>query len=187
MIVTQITAAQYLPVPLDDVKLHCRVDGDDDDSLLKAYTGAAVNLCQHRIGRSLMSQGWQVTLDAFPLALKLPYPVVQSIDAITYMDGEGVSQDLDLSSYELVGNELRLASGAVLPDDASMVQIEYTAGYATGDETDQQAAVPDAIKTWILLTVATMYANRESIVVGASVASIQDSFVDRLLDPFKVY
>jgi uncharacterized phiE125 gp8 family phage protein len=190
MIVTQIAAPEYPPVTLDMVKLHCRGDGTVEDSLLAAFVGAAVGACQHRLGRSLMEQKWRVTVDAFPATIRLPNPEILSLDSIKYRDSAGVQQDLDLSTYELVGDTLHLAEGVQLPDVGSgvgVVNIDYTAGYGTGSEQAQQDAVPDAIKTWILLTVATMYANRESIVVGASVASIQDSFVDRLLDPFKVY
>lgn len=36
---------------LDDVKLHCRVDNDSEDSLLTVYIDAAFEVCQKHIGK----------------------------------------------------------------------------------------------------------------------------------------
>ncbi|EAO9968851.1 phage gp6-like head-tail connector protein, partial [Salmonella enterica] len=36
---------------LDDVKLHCRVDNDSEDSLLTVYIDAALEVCQKHIGK----------------------------------------------------------------------------------------------------------------------------------------
>lgn len=36
---------------LDDVKLHCRVDNDQEDSLLLIYIAAALEVCQKHIGK----------------------------------------------------------------------------------------------------------------------------------------
>lgn len=190
MILTQITPPAYLPLTLDEVKLHCRVDGDEEDAILPVYISAATSTAEHRLGRSMMEQEWRVTLDAFPASIRLPRPEILSIESIAYWDAAGDPQTLDASLYELNGDTLTLVAGAEPPqlwDGPGVVQINYKAGFKAGNEATQRAAVPANIKAWLLLTVATMYANRESIVVGASVASIQDSFVDRLLDPFKVY
>lgn len=36
---------------LDDVKLHCRVDNDQEDSLLLIYIAAALEACQMHTGK----------------------------------------------------------------------------------------------------------------------------------------
>jgi uncharacterized phiE125 gp8 family phage protein len=190
MILTQTTPPAYRPLTLDQVKLHCRVIGTAEDTVLGVYLDAAVGACEHELGRSIMAQGWRATLDTFPRAVRLPKPTIQSINGITYWDTEGDPQSLDLDFYELTGDTLGLVHGATLPAlwrGAGVVQINYTAGYATGSEAAQQAAVPANIKSWLLLTVGAMYANRESIQVGVSVAELPGRFVGGLLDAHRVY
>lgn len=46
--------------------------------------------------------------------------------------------------------------------------------------------VNDQIKAAVLLTVGSLYAQREDVVVGASVAALPNG-ADYLLQPFKVY
>jgi hypothetical protein len=92
--------------------------------------------------------------------------------------------------YELIGDTVHKTSGATYPalwGGPGVVEINYTAGYSAGNEAAQQAAVPYGIKAWLLLTIGTLYANREGIQTGVSVAALPDRFTDSLLDRFKVY
>lgn len=188
MSTTLVTPATFLPVTLEEIKLHLRVDGDDEDDLLEVYIPAAVAMCQQQINSSIMLQTWRLTLERFEDSVRLLNAPIQAIDAITYVDVNGATQTLDSGDYVLTGDtvtptdqwpEVKAGPGAV--------QITYKAGFSAGNEVAQQAAVPAAIKSWLMLTVGTMYANRESILAGVSVASIQGQFVDRLLDPYRVF
>ena len=38
-------------IELAEVKLHCRIDGDDEDLLIQAYIDAALEVCQKHIGK----------------------------------------------------------------------------------------------------------------------------------------
>ena len=38
-------------IELAEAKLHCRIDGDDEDLLIQAYIDAALEVCQKHIGR----------------------------------------------------------------------------------------------------------------------------------------
>lgn len=49
-----------------------------------------------------------------------------------------------------------------------------------------QADIPKAIKQWMLIQIATMYKQRETIVTG-QVMAVPNRFVDRMLDPYRVY
>lgn len=60
------------------------------------------------------------------------------------------------------------------------VQISYTVGY--GDA----AAVPAGIQSWMLMRLAAMYENREEIIVGQRLTSVDLPFVDGLLDPYRI-
>ena len=38
-------------ITLEEVKLHCRIDGDDEDQLISGYIAASLEACQIHIGR----------------------------------------------------------------------------------------------------------------------------------------
>lgn len=38
-------------ITLEEVKLHCRIDGDEEDQLISGYIAAALEVCQKHIGR----------------------------------------------------------------------------------------------------------------------------------------
>jgi uncharacterized phiE125 gp8 family phage protein len=190
MTVTQTTPPAYQPLTLTEVKLHLRVDGTDEDTLLPILIGAAVDTCQQLTGRSIMAQGWRLTLNGWADAVRLPYPEISAVASIKYFDEDGAQQTLDPSTYELIGDTVHKTSGATYPElwkGPGVVEINYTAGYSAGNEAAQQAAIPAGIKAWLLLTIGTLYANRESVQTGVSVAALPDRFTDSLLDRFKVY
>ena len=192
MIVTQTSPPAYLPLTLTEAKLHLRVDGTDEDALIAAFIGAAVDTCQQLTGRSLMAQAWMLTIDEWADEIQLPWPQVQAVSGIQYWDENGDPQTLDAALYELSGATIYRADGATYPelwDGPGVVEINYTAGYNAGNEVAQQAAVPAGIKAWLLLTIGTLYANREGIQTGVpgATAALPGRFTDSLLDRFKVY
>ena len=40
-------------IDLDEAKLHCRIDSDEDDTLIAAYIDAALEACSKHIGRTI--------------------------------------------------------------------------------------------------------------------------------------
>lgn len=190
MIVTQTTPPAHLPLTLAEAKLHLRVDGTDEDALITAFIGAAVDTCQQITGRSLMAQAWKLTVDDFTDEIALPWPQVQAVQSVQYKDEDGVTQTLATSVYELVGDKVCLIPDQEWPvvrGGTGSAWANYTAGYGVGNEAAQQAAVPYGIKAWLLLAIGTLYANRESVQTGVSVAALPNRFADSLLDRFKVY
>lgn len=112
------------------------------------------------------------------------------MQSVQYKDEDGATQTLASSVYELAGDKVFLVPGQEWPavrGGSGSVWINYTAGYSAGNEAAQQDAVPYGIKAWLLLTIGTLYANRESVQTGVSVAALPDRFTDSLLDRFKVY
>lgn len=55
-------------ITLAEVKLHCRIDDDYEDSLLEAYIAAALEVCQKHIGKRFDSEPPEL---AFNAALKV--------------------------------------------------------------------------------------------------------------------
>ena len=177
------------PVTLSELKAQCRVEHSAEDDLLTAYGIAARQQCESILERALITQTWARMLDCFPWSeIELGKPPVQAITSITYVDTSGATQTLSSSAYVLdpTGEE----PGFVLPvfgyvwpptlDTAGAVTITFTCGYGAA------AAVPDAIKTWIRMRVATLYRFRESIGAGMSMQEVPSRHLDGLLDPYRV-
>src|SRR6185436_3596478 len=103
--------------------------------------------------------------DRFPAgSLLLPYPPLQSIDNLTYVDGGGSLRTLDAAAYLVrtaeTPGEVVPAYGTAWPaarPQPDAVTIEFTCGYGAPD------AVPEAIRRAVLLVVGTLYANRETV------------------------
>ena len=182
-----IEAPVETPVSLDEIKSHCRVDGDDENDYLAGLIDAAVSLLDGytgTLGKCLMAQSWSQEFDRwkdFPLCLG---PVI-ALSSIQYFDGSGVAQSLDLQSVRLerrVANVfVCLRAGHVWPDaDFSQgpVTVTWQAGY------ENAAAVPATIKHAIKLMVGHWFESREAVLVGV-VASELPMAVDALLSPHR--
>lgn len=183
-----ITAPATEPVTLAEAKVHLRC-GDGEDALLGVLIQAAREHAEHQIGRALITQTWERVIDAFPAAeIELGMPPVSSVAQITYTDTAGTEQTMSAADYSL---DADTAPGWVLPavntewpdtlDTASAVRVRFVCGYGAA------SAVPAAIKSWMLLRIGTLYKLREEVVTGKSLAEIPGGYVDRLLDPYRVW
>jgi uncharacterized phiE125 gp8 family phage protein len=131
-----------------------------------------------------VTQSWELTLDEFPIAaIDVPLPPLQSVQSIKYVDTAGVLQTLAAENYQVFITGLyglvTPAYGASWPEareQREAVTVAFTAGYGNA------AAVPQAIKQWILLQVGHWHANRESS--GEKREPLP--FVDALLDPYRL-
>lgn len=187
MTIIKIAGPTEEPVTLEEVKLFLRVDGTDEDALIEGLIASAREAAEHLTNTSLCTQTLERVIDAFPeVEIELGSPPVQTIVSVKYIDTTGAQQTLDSSAYSLDKDR---APGWVLPavdtewpdtlDTANAVRVRFTAGV-------DAAAVPKAVKTWIMLRVGTLYRFREQFQAGA-VADLPNRFADSLLDSARVY
>ena len=110
--------------------------------------------------------------------------------SVAYIDQAGAAQTLtETTDWRLVdGNLLLPAFGRSWPNarcDHETVTLQWDTGYGTALN---EPAVPEPIRTAILLNVATWYANREEIVVGDQVAALPGhAGAEQLLSTFRIY
>ena len=190
-----IVAPAAEPITRQQAKRHLRLivniadeTPHPEDALVDTLIVAARQGVEHITGRALMPQTWELALDEFDDVIELPKPPFVSITTVKYLDADGVLQPLASSSYLLddygVPARIMPAFGASWPStrrQANAVLIRYAAGYADAN------AVPHPIKSWMLLRIGTLYENRESLVKGTTSQELANSFVDRLLDPYRVW
>lgn len=176
------------PITLAEAKAQARVDVATDDALITALIVAARNVCENELQRSLMPQTWKLVDGAFPSAsIDLPFPTLQSVTSVKYYDANNVQQTLVLNTgyrVDTTSQPGRVVAVDVWPatyDRPDAVEIIYVAGYASA------AAVPQSIKQWILMRVATMYDNRGDHDTARDAAATALPWVDCLLDPYRVW
>lgn len=160
-----ITPPATEPVSSAEAKLHLKVDGSTDDTLIAALITAARILCESFQGRGYITQTWELTLDSFPASpFELPMAPLASVVSIKYKDADGTEYTVDSGDYVLdLSSEpgrVALADGKSWPSvslyPVGGVKIRYTVGVAAA------ASVPANVKQAILLTIADWYQDRQA-------------------------
>lgn len=176
---------------LDEVRAHLRLDADgsppehpDDDMLESLITAARNDLdaADGFLGRALCSQTWDVYLDDWEDKIYLPFPPLQSVTSVKYIDTNGALQTLASSVYQIIKGEpaaLMLAYNQQWPElraieDAIVIRI--VCGYGTA------ADVPRLIKQYALMQITAWYEHRSTI--GGNVQPTP--FVRHMLQSYRV-
>jgi uncharacterized phiE125 gp8 family phage protein len=208
MALNLITAAAAKPVLVADVAAQVRADLTAESTLIDLYISAVTAKAENYIKRALINQTWEYTLDYFPPVLcqnihpslrhgynsfarmegiPLPMSPASAITSIKYIDVNGVLQTLDSAKYTLLTddpNQVIPAYGESWPEYRSQpgaVAIRYVAGYGAASSN-----VPEAIRAWILLNVASLYENRENIAIGNGGVIELSTMADSLIDSYRL-
>jgi uncharacterized phiE125 gp8 family phage protein len=205
MPLVQTSPPSIEPVSLADVKANSRVIDTSDDTLIPVLIGTARRYAESVTNRSFITQGWKLVMDSFPggcsasvpwgttysfpeNAILLDKGNVLSIASITYLAMDGTQQTMPSTDYiaDLSGCPARITPvfGKIWPipmPQIGSVQVNYTAGYGPA-ATD----VPEGIRHWILMRVASIFENREEAAILARGKLEPLPWVDTLLDPYCV-
>lgn len=193
-----ITPPVVEPLTLTEVKSHLRVQDTDNDDLIELFIKAAVHNVEGPegfLGRALVTQTWELVIDEFPTnEIKIPLPPLQSVTSIKYDDAAGDEQTLSTAEYTV---DTVSQPGWVVPwstgwpstiDAINAVRIEFVAGYSptTDSPPNLVANVPFSIKAGLLLAIGSLYANRETVVIGATAVSLPWG-AEQLLRPHRIH
>ncbi len=165
---TQYTGTAVLSsdevISLAEIKLHLRIDTNDEDTLLSSLIIAAKRYVEEVTRRQLLTSTKILYLDSFSSEIRLSKPPAQSVTSIQYIDIDGDTQTVDSSVYEIDTSvepaTINLAYGQSWPSvrgDKNCITVTFVAGYGTKDD------VPEMIKTAIKLIVGGWYEHREGI------------------------
>jgi uncharacterized phiE125 gp8 family phage protein len=156
------TAATTLPVTVDEIKEHLRIDDASENTWLKSQIEAATNQVEIYLRRQLISATWKLHLDEFPDVIELRKCPLQSISSIQYYDGDNAQQTLSTAAYSVDLNSqparISRAFGYAWPltyQRPAAVTVTFVAGYGS------RSAVPEQIKLAIKNLVGYRYWNRE--------------------------
>lgn len=158
MRLTPVTVVTDLPFSLADAKAELRVTHAHDDAKIQAYVDAALSRLSGRygvLGRILGTQTWDYAIDRFPDgAIALPFPPLQSVVSVTYVDSASATQTLAASAYRVnaADDPGRITPVTSWPATASVpgaVTVRFVAGYG--------ANVPASLKVALRLIVRDLY------------------------------
>jgi uncharacterized phiE125 gp8 family phage protein len=180
VIITVITPPATEPVTLAEVKLHCKVDGTEDDALITALIATARQYAEDYTRRAFVTQTLELSLDHDDLFeygpyIELPRPPIASITSIKSYDEDDAESVMSSSSYRLSGDKVVLTATGEWPSelrDKDCIIVRYVAGYGAA------SAVSEPIKTAIKAMVMQAYEDRAPVSLEAGRA---------FLELFKVY
>lgn len=161
----QTAAPAVEPVDLTLAKLHCEVVGNAYNTLLTGKIQSAREVVEIDSRRALITQEWELRLDAFPCAafIEIPKPPLQSVASLKYIDPAGELQTWSSDNYTVDDSRhpgrVNLAYGHSWPAIrccANAIVIAFTCGYG-----DAASDVPAAAVQAMLLQIATMFRDRE--------------------------
>lgn len=181
MNLTTVTPSAALPVSLADVKLQLRLDTDTDveDSLLTRLVRASAERCSHETGRAMLTTAYRLEA-GIAEKLLLPRPPLVEVTAVILIDSDGNETVLTESDYTLNQTRAQTLLTVTDPGDAVTVVVEFDAGYG-----ETAASLPEALASWILLDVATLYEQRQALTAG-NLNAVPYPFVGGLLDSYRV-
>lgn len=173
--VTRTVAPSIRAVSLAEAKRYGEILVDDRDEQINALIDAATEHVERVLQwRTLLTTTWRMKLDTFPVwELWLPYPPLQSVSSITYVDGNGDTQTLSSSLYSV---DTTSEPGCVTPiyggswpstrGHRNDVTVTYVAGYTAA------SLVPASTRVGIAQLVAHWMENREPVVTGTIATKI---------------
>ena len=153
-------------VTLESAKLHLRVDSSDEDALIAVYITAAEQSAVSLLDRGVYVDGTALT------AAKAAAPG---------------ALDTACAAYEAA-----IEAAQAMTDDALQAAATQTAenewlkACVTHRQTMDGMVANEAIRAAVLLIVGHLFANREDVVAGVSVAQLPNG-AEWLLQPYKVY
>jgi len=178
MKVKTITASTFLPIDLEEVKDHLRIEHGltDEDAYLTRLIKAAQNEVEEDTQRALTNRTLKVYFNEWPSndeqSFDLPYaPLTTGTKpTVTYKDVDSSTVTVGSSVFKC---DAISEPGKVLPDyneewpsetlhNVNPIGVQYTCGYA------YSTAVPQRLKQAVLVVISDMYENRESQVVAHS-------------------
>ena len=172
MALVLVTAPAVEPISTADAKSHLRVDISDDDTYIDTLVAVARRTAERISRHALITQTWDLLLDAFPAGdvLEIPLPPLQSVTYVQYTDDDGNTSTFAASSYQVdaegTPGRIALDFGETWPADmlqtVAGVRVRFVAGFG-----DAASDVPEDIIHAMKLMIGHWYENREDVTVGA--------------------
>ena len=182
-----VTAPTTEPVTLTEAKNNLRViHTRDDDEIEDVLIPAARQWCESYTRRTFITTAYKLFLERFPRSddtwgpyhygqILLPRPprIGAVATVLTYTDTDGTSQTFATTKYRVTSGDeptrVEPAYGQTWPStrtQSEAINFTWSGGYGAA------STVPAAIKSAILMMVASMYAYKESEITGTIISDV---------------
>ena len=152
-------------ITLDEVKSHCRVFNDFENSYLSSLIPVCLDMAQSYTGRMLTTGSAVVVVHSWQSQVLLPYGNVTEVTKLVLDGTESTAFTFDDVS-QIVSINAPYATA----------RIEFNAGYET---------LPVVVKQAVLVMINTAFNNRDDVIVGQTVNEMPRTSRD-LLDRVKL-
>lgn len=149
------TAPTTEPILTETARETLRIDGTESDTIIASLITAGRQFAEETTGISIAQKVYELAYDDYPPnVIKLPYPTLISLDAVTITNDSGVTSSMSTASFvaDTFGSTLTKKSSVGYPtvtlQESNGVVIEYTSGFST---------VPEDVKQAILLYVKAQF------------------------------
>lgn len=168
------------PITPEDVAVHQRSDAAMVEAALlsNVIIPGVIAQAEARTGAAIRSaryiETWAPTR---PSGSALDVGQASEVESVDLLSADGVPVPSGAGWYlqqEMRESYLHFPAGR----PAGMLQITYLAGL-------DLAAYP-SVRTWLLMQIGTVYAQRETLVIGATVAPLPSTFLDGMLGDIEV-
>jgi uncharacterized phiE125 gp8 family phage protein len=192
MKVKLVTPPSIEPITYDQVMDHLRIITADATTI--AYINTLITAVRQDVedltNRKLITQTWKYYLDQWPDKdyIEVPFPPLQSVTSIIQFTADDLLADLTEGSY-LVDTDsepgrIVLAHNYSWPTEtlypANPIEIQFVCGYGL-----LATDVPAKIRQAMLLQIADLFENRQTIVQGQSIQHL-DTY-ERLLASYRIF
>lgn len=161
---TLVTAPSVEPITYSEIKALLQVGDDTVQTWLTSRITTARQTVERDTSRKLITQTWDLTLDAFPAdgVIVLPFEPLQSVTSVTVTASDGTSSVVAASNYTVITAasppRIALSDTGSWPGDVRTVAgivIRVVVGYGT-----TAASVPGPLVYAMEQLLAQWYASR---------------------------
>ena len=187
------SASRTWLVSLEEAKTHLRIGHTEDDAYITRLTKAAQLVCEKLTGMVLTPCDFIMQCDEWSQTKEIPeISIIKTISYIKYMDASSpsVQQTWSASNYELINysqrSRISLVDGSSYPTLRSgpgSIEMKFSAKPSWSANT--LTALSEVAFQAVLITIADMYENRQSVIVGRIASSIPKT-AQYLLDTLKI-
>jgi uncharacterized phiE125 gp8 family phage protein len=167
-----------------DLKTHCRISTSEDDTYLEALESAAVRTLEEYTNLFLLTTTCKQYGNSFEdLNILFKSPVQGEWGNVYYRKNDAWEEFEDADLIHLMKPaRVTLKTNGTIPSAQDTFQAwyaQYKVGYSN------TASIPKPLIQAIKIMVATMYENRQSVIVGKTVSEIPKT-AEYLMNPYKI-
>lgn len=177
LMLTRTIPPAALPVGLDEIRTQLRLEDDriEEEAAAMAAVRGAVEMCESRTRRALITQEWTLFLDRWPRrrVVDLPRPPLQAVVEVVLFDQADQPTSWPADNYLVdkasTPGRLSLRGGRAAPSpgrSAQGISIRFMGGYG-----DDPASVPEAMRAGILRLATFLFEHRGDTSTGDPVTA----------------